>query len=136
MANGRILVVEDDSITIKLLQKLLSNNSYDIVNCVTNGMEAIETIKNMPVDLVLMDIGINGDSDGLEIAKIIKNYYNIPSIFITSHSDQITIDKAIETGAFGFIVKPFTKNELLIAIRLALYRFATGQKLYNDLTDI
>lgn len=136
MAKGRILIVEDDFITIKLLQKMLSNNSYDIVNCVTNGMEAIETIKNMPVDLVLMDIGINGDADGLEIAKIMKTHYNTPSIFITSHSDLVTIDKAIETGAFGFIVKPFNNNELLIAIRMALYRFSVSRKLNQDLVDI
>jgi len=82
-----------------------------------------QVIKNKP-NIVLMDINIQGEIDGIETAKMIKKGFNIPVVYVISHSDGATLDRAKETNPDGFIVKPFEDNDLRVAIELALKKKA------------
>ncbi|MDP2796133.1 MAG: response regulator [Methanoregula sp.] len=86
----------------------------------TSGAEAIEPVANLKPDVVLMDINIKGDIDGIETTKRIKERFNLPVIYVTSHSDGATLERAKKTKPDGFILKPFEDNDLRIAIELAL----------------
>ncbi|MDO8874403.1 MAG: response regulator [Methanoregula sp.] len=86
----------------------------------TTGAEAIEPVVNKIPDIVLMDINIKGNMDGIETTKRIKKEFNIPVIYVTSHSDDATLERAKETKPDGFILKPIEDNDLRIAIELAL----------------
>ena len=120
MAPKKILLVEDDDIIAKVAVWRLKNLGYDIAGRATSGAEAMElVVKNKP-DLVLMDINIQGEIDGIETAKMIKKGFSIPVVYVTSHSDGPTLDRAKATQPDGFIVKPFDDNDLRVAIELAL----------------
>lgn len=116
----KILIVEDDDIIARVEDWRLKNIGYTVCGRATNGAEAMELVVNKKPDLVLMDINIKGDMDGIETAKMIKKRFNIPVIYVTSHSDGATLVRAKETKPDGFILKPFEDNDLRIAIELAL----------------
>lgn len=120
MSDKAILLVEDDDIIAKVADWRLKNLGYKVCGRATTGAEAMElVVKNKP-DLVLMDINIKGEIDGIETAKMIKKGFNIPVIYVTSHSDGPTLERARETKPDGFIVKPFDDNDLRVAIGLVL----------------
>ena len=122
MSGEKILLVEDDDVIAKVADWRLKNLGYSVCGRATSGAEAMELVVNARPDLVLMDINIRGNVDGIETAKMIKKGFNIPVIFVTSHSDGPTLERAKETRPDGFIVKPFDDNDLRVAIQLALNR--------------
>ena len=120
MSDVCVLLVEDDNIIAKVAEWRLKNLGYSLCGRATTGAEAMElVVKNKP-DIVLMDINIKGDIDGIETARMIKKGFNIPVIYVTSHSDGPTLERAKETHPDGFIMKPFEDNDLRVAIELAL----------------
>ena len=120
MSGEKILIVEDDDIIARVEDWRLKNLGYTVCGRATNGAEAMELVVNKKPDIVLMDINIKGNIDGIETAKMIKKGFNIPVIYVTSHSDGATLVRAKETKPDGFILKPFEDNDLRIAIQLAL----------------
>jgi CheY-like chemotaxis protein len=115
-----VLLVEDDNIIAKVAEWRLKNLGYSLCGRATTGAEAMElVVKNKP-DIVLMDINIKGEIDGIETARMIKKGFNIPVVYVTSHSDGPTLERAKETKPDGFIMKPFEDNDLRVAIELAL----------------
>lgn len=120
MANETILLVEDDDIIAKVADWRLKNLGYQICGRASTGAEAMELVVNKKPDLVLMDINIKGDIDGIETARMIKKGFNIPVVYVTSHSDGPTLERAKATHPDGFIVKPFDDEDLRVAIELAL----------------
>ena len=120
MSGEKILIVEDDDIIARVEDWRLKNLGYTVCGRATNGAEAMELVVSKKPDVVLMDINIKGDVDGIETAKMIKKGFNIPVIYVTSHSDGATLVRAKETKPDGFILKPFEDNDLRIAIELAL----------------
>jgi CheY-like chemotaxis protein len=120
MSDHAILLVEDDDIIAKVTEWRLNNLGYRVCGRAVTGAEAMEmVVKNKP-DLVLMDINLKGEIDGIETAGMIKKGFNIPVIYVTSHSDGPSLDRARETKPDGFIVKPFDDNDLRVAIGLVL----------------
>jgi two-component system, response regulator PdtaR len=117
---SKILLVEDDDIIAKVEDWRLKNLGYEVAGRATSGAEAMELVVKTRPDLVLMDINIKGELDGIETAKMIKKGFSIPVVYVTSHSDGPTLDRAKATMPDGFIVKPFEDNDLRIAIELAL----------------
>jgi len=115
-----VLLVEDDNIIAKVAEWRLKNLGYHLCGRATTGAEAMELVVRNKPDIVLMDINIRGDVDGIETAKMIKKGFNIPVIYVTSHSDGPTLERAKATQPDGFIVKPFEDNDLRVAIELAL----------------
>jgi CheY-like chemotaxis protein len=120
LSGEKILIVEDDDIIARVEDWRLKNLGYTVCGRATTSAEAIQLVTNKKPDIVLMDINIRGDIDGIETTKMIRKEFNIPVIYVTSHSDGATLERAKETRPAGFIVKPFDDNDLRIAIELAL----------------
>jgi len=122
MAGEKILLVEDDDVIARVEDWRLKNLGYTVCGRATTGAEAMELVVNARPDLVLMDINIKGDVDGIETARMIKDGFKIPVVYVTSHSDGPTLERAKATHPDGFIVKPFDDKDLRVAIQLALGR--------------
>ncbi len=120
MSKGSILVVEDDDIIAKVLDWRLKNLGYTVSGRASTGAGAMELVVSQNPDLVLMDINIRGEIDGIETAAMIKKGFSIPVVYITSHSDGPTLERAKATKPDGFIIKPFGDDDLRVAIDLAL----------------
>ena len=120
MPDVSVLIVEDDDIIAQVADWRLKNLGYTVCGRAVTGAEAMELLVKHKPDIVLMDINIKGDVDGIETARMIKKGFNIPVVYVTSHSDGPTLERAKETKPDGFIVKPFEDNDLRVAIELAL----------------
>ncbi len=122
MSKGKILIVEDEGITALHLKNVLEGLGYEIAGVSSYGDEAINRATEARPDLVLMDIVLKGIVDGIDAAEKIRAILNIPVIYLTSHTDDSTLQRAKLTEPSGYIVKPFNERDLLIAIEFALYR--------------
>ncbi|EHQ36754.1 response regulator [Methanoplanus limicola] len=118
----RILVVEDEMIVAMAIKKSLKNLGYDIVGHSTRGEDAVLKAGELKPDLILMDIRLKGEMDGVDAAERIKSLYGIPVIFLTAHSDLDTMQRAIKAEPAGYLVKPFNERELHTNIEMSLYK--------------
>lgn len=118
-----ILVLEDEGIVALSLEETLQSQGYQVAGLVDNGKEALDIVKNNPVDLALLDIHVKGDWDGVETARKIVAFKDIPFIYLTAFSDEETISCAKDTIPSAYLVKPFQPQNLLIAIDLAMHNF-------------
>lgn len=116
MRKRRILIVEDERVTAKFLELDLKAMGYDIAAVVSSGEEAILKAQQTNPDLALMDILLDGEMDGIEAARIIKSFLDIPFIYLTAHADRETRDRAAETEPIGYLVKPIRQSDLHAAI--------------------
>ena len=128
----KILVVEDERIVAEDIQKSLIQLGYQVVGVVASGEAAIETAKQESPDLVLMDIVIQGDMNGIETADIIRERCHIPVIYLTAYADAGTLEKAKRTEPYGYILKPFEDRELHSTIEMGLYKHRTEKKLQES----
>ena len=122
MAKSKIMIVEDEWITADDIRMSLENLGYTVTSMVTSGEEAIKNAEKDKPDLVLMDIMLKGEMDGIEAASQIRSCYNIPIIYLTAYADEKILERARITEPFGYIVKPFVNEDLKIAIEIALYK--------------
>jgi len=129
MAKATILVVEDEFITGADIQNNLRQTGYDVPFVVDNGEDAIKKAGELQPDLVLMDITLLGEMTGIEAAAQIRDRYGIPVIFLTAHSDDITITRALESEPFGYVIKPFEARDVKVRIEIALYKHAMDEAL-------
>ncbi len=129
MANQRIVVVEDDAIVAHDLQRTLTRWGYYVPAIATSATEALERINGAEPDLVLMDIHLRGDLDGIEAAERVQSRHAVPVVFLTAHSDDATLRRAKITSPYGYVLKPFEERELHIAIEIALHKHASDAKL-------
>lgn len=120
MPNPQILLVEDDKVISKVAQWRLTKLGYDVCGKAETGEEALDLVVKRQPDLVLLDINLGEGMDGIETAKRIRKDFRIPVIFVTSHSDGETLQRAKEIQPDGFIRKPFSDDDLRVAIELAL----------------
>lgn len=125
----KILIVEDEIIIAKDIEKTLKKDGYEVIDLVPSGEKAIEVIKKSKPDLILMDIRLKGKMDGIEAAEIIKNKFDLPVIYLTSYKDEATLLRAKITEPYGYIIKPFNYKELKILIDIASYKHKTQEKL-------
>jgi DNA-binding NarL/FixJ family response regulator len=123
----RILIVEDDPIISEDIETTLVNAGFDIVGKAYNSSQAFDHLANRSPDLVMLDIAIQGDKDGIDIANVIRLKYQLPFIYITSFSDPETLNRAKPTMPYGYIVKPFRDRDIIAAIELGIFRFAEEQ---------
>jgi signal transduction histidine kinase len=120
MDKSRILIVEDERITSDHLRRLLKRLGYEVVGIASNGTEALDRLKKVLPDLLLVDIGLPGNFDGVQIAQKAREDYDIPVVFLTAFSDPDTIRRARIPEPYGFIVKPFVEEELHATIEIGL----------------
>ena len=119
---GRILVVEDERIVARDLAGALTDLGYVVPATVATGEEAIERARDLRPDVVLMDIRLPGAIDGIQAAASIREECRIPVIYLTAHSDDETLRRAMQTEPLGYLVKPFSAPQLRCAIEIALHR--------------
>jgi len=122
MQSANILIVEDESIVAMDISYQLQEMGYQICAIADNGKDALDFAEHYRPTLVLMDIIIKGDMDGIETARHISHRYHIPVIFLTAYSDPHTVERAAQTAPYGYLTKPFQGNELRAAIEVALYK--------------
>lgn len=125
----KVLVVEDEFIVAEYIKKSLERMGYCVPSIASSGEEAIEKAKIHKPDIVLMDIKLEGEMDGIMAADVIKSRYNIPIIFLTAYSDDKILQLAKITEPFGYILKPFRERELRINIEIALYKYEAEKRL-------
>lgn len=135
MAVKRILVVDDERIVNLDIQATLKRLGYIVVGDSVSGQEAIDKSGRLRPDLVLMDIKLRGDMDGVEAANFIIKSYDIPVVFLTAYSDDQTLNRAKMTGPFGYLLKPFEERDLRSAIEIALYKHGIEQEFRRAVHD-
>lgn len=133
MSGERILVVEDESILAMLIKRKLQNWGYEIVDWVDTGKDAIEAAKKTKPDLILMDIVIKGDMDGIEAAKKIRDEMDIPIIYLTAYSNEQVLERAQLTEPYGYILKPFREGEVNANIKMAIYKHKSEKKRQDEI---
>ena len=129
MSAVKILIVEDQIIVARDEQHILEALDYNVVGTSATGEEAIALAETLQPDLVLMDIMLKGEMDGIEAARHIRERFDIPVIFVTAYADQATLQRAKLTGPFGYILKPFEEHDLLTNIEMALYKHHMDKRL-------
>ena len=129
MQGRSILIVEDEQIVATELREILTSLGYRIVAATSTGPEALAKTEETQPDLILMDIRIKGTMDGIETASKITDRWDIPIIYLTAHADQETLRRAKVTGPMGYVLKPFSERELLIAIEIAIYKHGMERQL-------
>lgn len=122
MEKIKILVVEDERIIAKDIQNSLENLGYIVLGVAASGEEALKKVEELRPDMAIIDIVLEGETDGIEVATEFQSRFNIPVIYLTAHEDDNTLERAKITEPFGYITKPFEEKELRIAIRMALYK--------------
>jgi len=136
MANEKILIVEDDEVTSLHLKMALQKLSYEVVSIAHDTFQARNKIKIYEPDLILLDISLEDETDGINLAGFIKERHNIPFIYLTSHIEEEVLNEAKVTEPYGYIVKPFDPKSLHSTIQMALYKFSEEQKLKESVTEL
>jgi len=122
MSKKRILIVEDEALTVLALKHDLTELGYEIAGDASTAADALRTAEENRVDLVLMDIQLDGGISGIAAAAAIRGHPDIPVVFLTAHGSAETVSHAVESGAFGYLLKPYTLPELKAAIEIALHK--------------
>ncbi len=128
VAKQKILLVEDDAIEAMDIKRTLESFGYKVPFTASRGEEAVEKARKELPDLILMDIILKGEMNGIETANKIKEL-EIPIIYLTAHSEDSTVQKAKFTEPYGYIIKPYDSSELKYAIELALYKSKMEKRL-------
>lgn len=124
MTTARIVIVEDERIVAFQLKQQLIKLGYDVPAVATSSVQALQAISEFRPDMVLMDINIDGDIDGIETASRIPEEYKTPVIYLTAYSEMATLRRARETNQYGYLIKPYSEHDLLATIQMALGRRA------------
>ncbi|UCS93477.1 response regulator [Echinicola marina] len=134
----KILIVEDDNVSALLLKKALEKNHHEIIGIAATGEEALEVLGENDVSLVMMDINLGGELDGIKTTEIINEKYDIPVVYLTASSDEETLHKIAGTNPSAYVIKPFNIRELNMMIELAIFKDKKEkelQKLNNELEE-
>ncbi len=118
----KIIIVEDKSIVSHDIKRRLEVLGYEVPGIAPSGEKAVELVKEHSPDLILMDIQLQGEMDGIEAANLIRKELDIPIIYLTAFSDEATLKRAMITDPYAYIIKPFEPRELQISIEIALYK--------------
>ncbi|MES2387900.1 MAG: response regulator [Bacteroidota bacterium] len=119
----RIIIIEDEAILVKSLEYLLKRLGYETVASADNGADAVKLINDLKPDIVLMDISLHGETDGIETTELINQTENPPPVvFLTAYSEEAISARAKNVMQFGYILKPVDERELAVTLEFALFR--------------
>ncbi|MEI9936895.1 MAG: diguanylate cyclase [Pseudomonadota bacterium] len=131
-----VLVVEDDVLVAKDIERTLERLGYQVIAMVRSGRAALQSIGARRPDLVLCDIGLSGGLDGIELASAIRDRFGTPVVFLSARSDDSTLERVADSGSSGYLMKPFRTPELQASLELALRKQASDAHLQQQaLTD-
>src|SRR6188768_3095540 len=131
-AARRILIVEDQRLIAADLESTLRKLGYVVVGNVSSGEEAISKSDQVRPELVLMDVRLRGEMDGIRAAEIIRDQFDVPVVFLTAYADEETILRAKKTTPYGYLVKPFNERELRATIEIAFYTHQMERTLADE----
>ena len=123
-----ILIVEDDPVITSLIDFMLKDLGYLVVGSASTANGAIDIAKKIRPDLVLMDIHLKGQMDGIEAARTLWGIFNIPVVFLTADAEDATLERAIRTAPFGYIEKPLNKDVFMLTLKTAFLRYEEEKK--------
>ena len=129
---ARILICEDEIVLAMDLADTLKELGYEVVRAVSTGEECVRIAGEAKLDLILMDIKLKGEMDGIEAGEIIHARFDIPIIYLTAYTDESLIERAGKTKPFGYMVKPYRSEELRTNIELALFKHRMGRELQQS----
>jgi two-component system, LuxR family, sensor kinase FixL len=129
MEQKSILIIEDDPITVRNIQEMLKLRGYRLAGTVGDGLKAIEMAEQERPDLILMDVVLQGDLDGIDAAMRIQSRLDIPVVFLTASTDDTNLKRAQKTDPYGYLIKPLKKYDLYSAIETALTRHRMEKKI-------
>jgi hypothetical protein len=132
MVQAKVLVVEDEIIVARTIASQLTQLGYTVVGTASSGAAAIDKALSSQPDLVLMDVVLKGEMDGITAASQICSQRDIPIVFLTAYADEDTLQRAKNTLPLGYIVKPFSPGELRVAVELALFKHQVEQELRSN----
>ncbi len=132
----RILIVEDEFAVAMELEDHLGALGYTVVDHVMTGAAAIDRAAGADLDLVLMDVHLDGPMDGVEAARTIREDHPLPVVFVTAYSDDETLQRATDTTPFGYVVKPFNEREIYAAVEVALQTHALQRRVERARDDL
>ena len=136
MSQFNILIVEDEALVAAMIKEALSGSKFN-VRAVAFTKEAAEKyLATEPIDAALLDINLEGNFEGIDIGRLIRDQHHIPFLYITAHADDQTLHNAKLTQPSGYIIKPFTERDLLAGLEIALYNFHQRQSSSKDLNFI
>ncbi|MBN7815216.1 hybrid sensor histidine kinase/response regulator [Algoriphagus pacificus] len=138
MFSLKILIVEDDSVSALLLQRALEKNNHDIIGIADSGEKALDILEENIADIVMMDINLAGELDGIKTTEIVNEKYDIPVVYLSASSDAETLNKVVGTNPSAYVIKPFNIRELNMVIELAIFKDRKEkelQKLNNELEE-
>lgn len=128
MSKYKVLIVEDDPMIAESLSDILEVLGHEVIGTAENADRAIELCNEQEPDIALLDIQIGGDIDGVDLAEMINDEFDLPFIFTTAFADSNTISRAKERGPFGYLVKPYGVKDLNAAIEVAMGAFQRLKK--------
>lgn len=120
----RVLIVEDETLIAEELRERLSRYGYSVIAAVDTADEGIAIAIRERPDLVLMDIRLRGEKDGVQAAQEIRQQMDVPIVYVTAYSDRLTVDRACQTEHDAYLLKPFHRRELQSTIEVAMQRHA------------
>ena len=135
MSKKRILIVEDEALTVLALKHELRELGYEIAGDASTAADALRAAEESRAELVLMDIQLEGGISGVAAAAAIRGHLDIPVVFLTAHASAETIARGVESGAFGYLLKPYTVRELKAAIDIALHKHSTENAMRRALSS-
>jgi PAS domain S-box-containing protein len=124
-----VLIVEDEAVVARDLQRSLLDMGYDVIGCAASSGEALQAMAMRTPDVVLMDIRIKGELDGIETAGLLRARFRVPIIYLTAYADEQTVTRAAHSEPYGYIIKPFTSREVRSAIEIARYKYAIDARM-------
>lgn len=126
MEKFKILIIEDELIIAEDIKNILEHASYEVIGIAASGKEALQLLKDEKIpDMILVDISIKGDMDGIQLANTIREQFHLPFIYLTSYTNKSVLERVKLTKPYGYIVKPYKEQDILIAIELALSNAAS-----------
>lgn len=135
-APARILIVEDEAVIALNIAGILEAAGYEVVDVATNAEAALAAATREAPDLVLMDIRIRGNLDGIETAALLRERLAIPIVFLTAHADAQTLDRALATAPGGYVTKPFSEGTLRATIEVALRASTADRGMRRQLAEL
>ena len=129
MDKARIVVVEDESLLAEDIQERLKNLGYEVAAVAHSGEEALAVVAAAHPDLVLMDIRLKGKMDGIDTARVVRERFNLPVVYLTGEADGATLERAKATEPLGYLLKPIEEKRLYSTVEIALYKHKMDQRL-------
>ncbi|GAB4239184.1 MAG: hypothetical protein Kow0049_26320 [Stanieria sp.] len=136
MNQTKILIIEDELLIADNLARKLTKLDYTVVAIVSTGEAALEQVQQQPIDLILMDVVLKGNLDGIETASQIQAIINIPIVYLTAYADENTLERAEKTNSYGYVLKPCRERELHATIKIALKKHQELTQAKNFISNL